>query len=292
MSAAAANLRLGSLERIGVMLHPKRDGTAVMDSVEGWARRSGATVLLPDVPLEEMAAESQLIVAAGGDGTVLHAMHLAARHRVPMLAVNLGRLGYLAAVEAGEVGAALDAIAAGDFTLERRLPLRLSIWAREAAFAFNDVVIRRLPGGAPAAIAVRVDGELFTRHWGDGLVVATATGSTGYSFSAGGPIVSPRLQAILVTPLAAHSTVQRSLLLSAGEVVELEVLLGGSGLSLELDGKRHPGISVGTNLRIETGAAPADVLRPGHAGFVAHARRKLGLVDPPELTTALEEAVK
>jgi NAD+ kinase len=123
-------------------------------------------------------------------------------------------------------------------------------------------------------------------------VAATATGSTGYSFSAGGPIVSPRLQTILVTPLAAHSALQRSLLLSAGEVVELEVLLSGCGLSLEIDGERHPGISVGTHLRIEAGTAAADVVRPGHAGFVARARRKLRLVDPPELTTALEELLQ
>jgi NAD+ kinase len=221
---------------------------------------------------------------------MLHAMRLAARHRVPMLGVNLGRLGYLASVEADEVEAALDAVAAGDYTLERRLAIRLSIWGRDTALAFNDVVIRRFPGSEPAAIAVRVDGELFTRHSGDGLVLSTATGSTGYSFSAGGPIVSPRLQTIVITPLAAHSSLQRSLLVSTGEVVELEVLRG-HGLSLEIDGGRHAGIAVGTHLRLDTDAAGADVLRPGHTGFAAHARRKLRLVDPPELTTTLEEAL-
>jgi NAD+ kinase len=287
--AAAAALPLRSLERIGVVLQPERDGAAVVDAVVGWARRRGATVLLPDVPLEERAAESGVIVAAGGDGTLLHAMRLAALHRVPLLGVNLGRLGYLAAVEADEVEAALDAIAAGDYTLERRRALRLSIWGRPTALAFNDVVIRRFPGSAPAQVALRVDGELFTRHSGDGLVVSTATGSTGYSFSAGGPIVSPRLQTILITPLAAHSPLQRSLVLSAGEVVELDVLRGGRGLSLEVDGEQHPGIAAGTQLRVGAGAAAADVVRPGHVGFVAHVRRKLRLVDPPELTTALEE---
>jgi NAD+ kinase len=169
-----------------------------------------------------------LLFAAGGDGTTLRAMHLAAPRDVPVLAINLGRLGYLADVDASRVDAALEALTRGRYTIDRWRALELRCGALEPALGFNDIVLRRTAGARPVTITVGIDGELLARYSGDGLIVATAAGSTAYSFAAGGPIVSPTLAATVVTPLAPHTTFNRPLVVSAGESVAIDVLASSS----------------------------------------------------------------
>jgi NAD+ kinase len=203
-----------------MLLHPTRDPVSTLTAVSRWAVRHDIDVLtagselrrlppgIAPVALEQLLDRVNLLFAAGGDGTALQAMHLAAPHDVPVLAINLGRLGYLADVDSSGLDAALEALARGRYTVDKWRALELHGGSREPAVGFNDVVLRRTTAARPVAIALRIEGELLARYSGDGLIVATAQGSTAYSFAAGGPIVSPTLAAAVLTPLAPHATFQ------------------------------------------------------------------------------------
>src|SRR4051812_7514237 len=202
---------MGLIATVGLVLHPERDCKGVMTSITGWARSRNAQVLgLPGeiaridgevtaVEPESLAERADLIVSLGGDGTMLRAMRLTCRQRTPILGVNLGRLGFLAEIDVPDLDAALCAIDEHRFTVETRSGLRATAGGMDSV-AFNDVVLARVPGHGLIVIEVSVEGNPFVRYAADAVVVATPTGSTAYSFSAGGPIVSPNAEGLLVTP--------------------------------------------------------------------------------------------
>ena len=224
------------MHAVGIVLHPQRDSKEAVDAILGWAARKGATVYgigdeisrlncaATAVTAEEMAKRAELIVSLGGDGTMLRAMRLADGQRAPVLGVNLGKLGFLAEVDVPDLPDALSAIDARDYSVEPRLAVD-SLVAGERVTAFNDIAVVRVPGGT-AAVSLQVGGQPFVSYAADAVVVATPTGSTAYSFSAGGPIVSPAVEALLVTPAAPHSAYNRGLVLSVTDTVTLEVLPG------------------------------------------------------------------
>jgi NAD+ kinase len=279
-----------------MLLHPTRDPVSTLTAVSRWAIRHDIDVVtagselrclppgIAPVALEQLLDRANLLFAAGGDGTALQAMHLAAPHNVPVLAINLGRLGYLADVDCTGLDAALEALARGRYTIDKWRALELRGGSREPAVGFNDVVLRRTTAARPVAIALGIDGELLARYSGDGLIVATPHGSTAYSFAAGGPIVSPALAAAVLTPLAPHATFNRSVVLSAGESVEIAVLPSSSRLSIEADGQERGDAGPGDRLRIGPSSRSARRVRVGHMGFAARARSKLRIIDAGELS--------
>ncbi len=211
------------METIGIVAHPRRNCDEVFEAITAWALDRGTklltlaeirTPLLPTVERvspDDLAVAADLVIAAGGDGTILRALSIAAPARVPVLGVNLGRLAFLAEVDPSDLTRALDAIDAHKYRVEERLALDCTwvhddaaVWTR----AFNDLVLLRSPGHGEAALAVSVDGELFARFAADGIIAATPTGSTAYTLSVGGPILSPLTSAILVTPVAPARAVQ------------------------------------------------------------------------------------
>jgi NAD+ kinase len=191
--------------------------------------------------------------------------------------------GYLADVDSSGLDAALEALARGRYTVDTWRALELRGGSREPAVGFNDVVLRRTTAARPVAIALGIEGELLERYSGDGLIVATAQGSTAYSFAAGGPIVSPVLAATVLTPLAPHATFNRPLVLSADESVEIEVLPSSSRLSIEADGQERGEAGPGDRLRIGASSLSARRVRVGHVGFAAQARSKFRIIDAGEM---------
>src|SRR5262249_12498389 len=179
---------------------------------------------IPVTP-EELGRRSDLVVSLGGDGTMLRAMRLADGQRAPVLGVNLGKLGFLAEVDVPDLPGALSAIDEKRFTVEPRLALDAVIGDKTVT-AFNDVATVRFPGEPTAVVSVRAAGHPFVSFAADAVVVATPTGSTAYSFSAGGPIVSPAVEAVLVTPAAPHAGYDRGLVLSIQDSLTLEILPG------------------------------------------------------------------
>jgi NAD+ kinase len=192
-----------------------------------------------------------------------------------VLGVNVGRLGFLAEVDLPDLGAALTAIDRHEFTIEPRTAVRTVLPGGDPVSAFNDIALVRVPGDGLAAVGITVEGRNFVNYAADAVIVATPTGSTAYSFSAGGPIVSPNVEGLLVSAAAAHSSFNRSLMLSVDEQLELDVLSTSGRLAVEVDGIIHGYASRGDKLSITPVPAAAQVIRLGGTSFYERARRKL-----------------
>jgi NAD+ kinase len=218
----------------------------------------------------------------GGDGTMLRAMRLADGQRFPVLGVNLGKLGFLAEVDVPDLPEALSAIDAHEFSTEPRLAVDAVIDERVIT-AFNDVAFVRFPGQKVGAVAVRADGHPFVSYAADAIVVATPTGSTAYSFSAGGPIVSPGVEALVVTPVAPHSAYNRGLVVSCADQLSLDILAGSGRLAVEADGIESAEVGPGDRIELHPRPGAASVVRLGHTTFYQRARRKLRLADSAEI---------
>ena len=282
------------MDVLGLVLHPERDSAEAVTAVLDWAARKGAEVLGIDTEIErlncaaaavtaaEIGQRADLLISLGGDGTMLHAMRLADRQRASVLGVNLGKLGFLAEVDVPDLPGALTAIDDHQFTVEPRLAVNAVIGG-QVETAFNDVAIVRFPGQPTAVVAVRAAGHPFVSYAADAVVVATPTGSTAYSFSAGGPIVSPEVEALLVTPAAPHSAYNRGLVLSIHDSLALEILPASGRLAVEVDGQLAAHVDVGDRIELRSRPGAAHVVRLGRTTFYERARRKLRLADSAEV---------
>jgi NAD+ kinase len=279
---------------VGLMLHPERDCGGAVASVLDWADQRGIEVLGIDTELsrlacsanpvspEEMRERADLLVSMGGDGTMLRAMRLADRQRFPVLGVNLGKLGFLAEVDVPDLPDALSAIDGRSFSTEPRLAVDAIIGDRVIT-AFNDIAFVRFPGHKTAAVAVRTAGQPFVSYAADAIVVATPTGSTAYSFSAGGPIVSPAVECLVVTPVAPHSAYNRGLVVATGDQLGLEILPSSGRLAVEADGIAAAEVGPKDRIELVSRAGAARVVRLGMTTFYQRARRKLRLTDSAEI---------
>jgi NAD+ kinase len=283
------------LRRVGAVVHPGRPAAlTVGKELVRWSADHGVELrtlddergcLGSEVPCasrEEFARGLDLVVALGGDGTLLRAVGLALRAQVPVLGVNLGRLGFLTEVEADGLAAALEAVWAGRYHVERRTTLLVhtTVEGRSVSeeVAANDVVLEKAARERLASVAVHVDGRLLARFAADGLIVASPTGSTAYSFSAGGPIVSPRLDALLLTAVAPHMVFNRSLLLHPSEHVRL-VVLPDSPVVESIDGRSVCELPPGAVVEVRRGDLDALLVRIGEADFYGLVRSKFRLAD-------------
>jgi NAD+ kinase len=282
--------------RLSLVLHPRRDVGEAVERVRSWAAAAGVALACADDPRlpseverrdeASLAHDADLVLALGGDGTMLGALRLAAPLGIPVLGANLGRLGYLTEVDGEHLGDALDALAEGSFAVERRFALRAT-WTQDGALnsrvAYNDVVLSRVPGHGQAALGLSVDGQLLVRYASDGVIAATPSGSTAYSFAAGGPIVSPQTRAMIVTPDAPHGLFNRAVVLGDDESLGIEVLPSSAPVALEVDGRLLAEVQPGWSMEVAPEPQPALVVRLGSAGFAERARRKLGITDPAAL---------
>jgi len=279
---------------VGLVLHPERDSAEAVEAVLRWATRRDIQVLGLETEIArlncaavgvseaELGRRCDLIVSLGGDGTMLRAMRLADGHQAPVLGVNLGKLGFLAEVDVPGLATALSAVDAHEFTIEPRLAVD-AVLAGHVMTAFNDVAVVRFPGHATAKLSVVAGGQPFVSYAADAIVVATPAGSTAYSFSAGGPIVSPSVEALLVTPASPHSAYNRGLVLSIRDSLALEVLPASGDLAVEVDGQLAGQAHGGDLIELRPRPGAASVVRFGHTTFYQRARRKLRLSDSAEI---------
>jgi NAD+ kinase len=282
------------MHMVGMVLHPKRDSAEAVAAVLDWAARRNIQVLGIDaeikrlncaavsVSADDLGRQSDILVSLGGDGTMLRAMRIADGNNAPVLGVNLGKLGFLAEVDVPDLPAALSAFDAKEFTIEPRLALD-AVVADQVVTAFNDVAVVRFPGRQTARVALLADGAQFVSYAADAIVVATPAGSTAYSFSAGGPIVSPAVEALLITPASPHSAYNRGLVCSVNDRLALEILPDSGDLALEVDGQVAAQLSPGDRIELRPRPGAASVVRFGRTSFYERARRKLRLTDSAEI---------
>jgi NAD+ kinase len=231
------------------------------------------------------AADCDIVVALGGDGTTLAAVRAAAPAGKPVLGVACGSLGALTATSARELTRALERVADGDWQPRRLAAIVVEAEGEETLLGVNDVVVVR-EGASQVAAEVRVDGELFIRFAGDGLVVATALGSSAYTLAAGGPVLGPSAEGLVLTPLAAHGGCCPPLVASGASRLSIEVEPGHGGARIELDGQVRARLA-----RLERRSLTVS-LRPDHATLVALGgeepmlaglRRRQVLIDSPRM---------
>ena len=254
---------------------------ATADDVE----RLGVAGVTP-VSVDEMAGSCDGIIALGGDGTLLGAMRLVSRRPVPVLGVNFGNLGFLAEVEGADLDGALSAMAAGRSTVEMRGCLVVRHGGAES-LAFNDAVVARVPGEGLVEATLLVAGRRYGRYRCDSLILATPMGSTAYNYAAGGPVVSPGVEGILVTPSAPMNGISRSVLLGPDEPLRLE--LTGGRPAFELDGVLVGRLDAGEELEVEWRPDAGRLVRIEGSQAAARSRVKLSLLDLPLLPQELLE---
>jgi NAD+ kinase len=269
------------------LLRPEAIEVAEVTAVWLIAEGHRAVVLAPagdrPPPLEgALVATLDLAVSLGGDGTMLRTVDLVAACGVPVLGVNLGHLGFLTEVDAGDLHAALKRFLAGDYRLDERMMLAVEVipaaGPRQVTTALNDAVLQRLTSGHTVRLAVAVNGEPFLSYAADSMIVATATGSTAYNLSARGPIASPRARVMLLTPVAAHMLFDRPLLLAPDEMISLEVI-GDPQAELVVDGQSRGLLGCGDIIRCRAGDYDARLVTFGLRDFHHILKQKFGLAD-------------
>lgn len=231
------------MERVGVLVHPTRSVQNAVEILQRWTEDRGLRLVQipsgeqpPVAPSGEVSA-CDLVIALGGDGTMLRALHAAARTGTPVLGVACGSLGVLTTVPEDDLRAALDRVAAGDW-LARHLPaLDVGVGGAHVARAINDLVLARR-GGTQLVVDLCVDGELYVRMAGDGIVVATPVGSSAYSMAAGGSLLAAGTNAFVCTPLAMHGGCAPPLVVPDDREVTIEIHPGHGGFDLGVDGFR------------------------------------------------------
>lgn len=220
--------------------------------------------------------EPDLVVALGGDGTVLRAAQIAHGSNALLLGINLGSVGYLTETDAAGGGDAIARIFAGDFSIETRLMLDCSVDDGDRFVALNEVLVDRA-GRHLVKIAVEVDGEYLATFNADGALVATPTGSTAYALSAGGPIVSPRTECLIVVPVSPHMIFARPFVLAPDARVTMQVTTEGADATLSIDGSIGCAAPRGTVLSVRRHERPLSVVRLGGPDFIQRLRIKLDL---------------
>lgn len=274
--------------------HQRVDAVALVDASIEWLRHHGhrpvmtlddVTAVQPGsvVDVFDPTGDIDLALSIGGDGTVLRTVHLLDGRPVPVMGVNVGLLGYLTEVEPPGVAPALERFFAGDHEIDTRMMLAVSVRRSTGEVevvrrALNEASLEKQEAGHTVRLLVHIDGAPFTSYQADGLIVATPTGSTAYSLSARGPVVSPRHRALLMTPVSPHMLFDRSLVLDPEEEVVVEVT-GHRCVELAVDGQRVATLGLGDAVIVGPATREAHFVRLAPRRFHQILKAKFGLSD-------------
>jgi NAD+ kinase len=288
------------MANVAFVTHPERpEAVALAGRMGTWLRDRGHQVRAAEGHAQPLVTDTgteddiDLAVSFGGDGTMLRAVELASPAGVPVLGVNLGHLGYLTEVEPAGLQAALERFLAGDYGVEERMTLQVVVYGGASAadveegrtsptqslVALNEMVVeKKVPPGHTVRLAASIADRPFITYVADGILVATPTGSTAYNLSARGPIVSPHLRALIVTPVSPHMLFDRPLVLGPSETVRLELLSGGPAV-LVVDGSCLEHLEPGDAVVCRAGPHPARLVTFGRRDFHSILKAKFNLTD-------------
>jgi len=277
--------------------HTRGEIAQLLVDLEAWCAKHGHQLwMLPadaiargfeHLASERAAMDADIVLSLGGDGTVLRAVHLLDGAPVPILGVNVGTLGYLTEIEPSECIASLQRWAEGrqdkDFIIDKRMMLSVLLKRADGSTdlswrALNEAVLEKQQSGHTVWLDVVINSELFATYSADGLIVSTPTGSTAYSMSARGPVVSPRHRALLVTPVSPHMLFDRALVLDPHESLLIEVV-GTRPVDMALDGRKVMSLTQGDVVSFAPDTCTAEFLRFKTPKFHQIVRTKFGLGD-------------
>ena len=277
---------------VGMVVHRDRTeaGLLAKRAIE-WLDERGHTVRLPADDAEALGLDDlacpddrlcealDLAVSLGGDGTMLRTVELVAEAGVPILGINVGRLGYLPECEPDDLEGALERFFTGDYVLEERMTLDVRTGGKHPSIlALNEAWLEKTVPGHTVHMRLSIAGSPFTTYAADGLIVSTPTGSTAYNLSVRGPIVSPTLGAMIIKPVSPHQLFDFPLVVSPDEEVRVEVLEGRTA-TLLVDGRNIGELVPGDAITCRGGAHPARLVRFGERDFHQILKAKFGLTD-------------
>lgn len=278
------------IRRVGICLkHDQPQAAALVRGLRDWLVERGLEVGLdaqcaamcdaPAEPVAELAASCDLIVSLGGDGTLLSVAREVDTHRVPILGVNLGTLGFLTEVNSEELYDALERVLDGRASVVPRMRLDVVVerGGRELGryLALNEAVVDKDSLSRMIDLRVAADGQRVTNYHADGLIVATPTGSTAYSLSAGGPLILPGTDVMVLTPICPHALTQRPLVMPQSVEIEIEVHSRESTVSLTVDGQQGLALEDGDRVRIRRAEHAAEIVASPHRNRYEILRTKL-----------------
>lgn len=275
--------------KVLLVLHPARhEAVALAATARTWLEAHGHEVAVYDDSLPE-DAEVDFAISLGGDGTMLRTVQLALRRGAPVLGINLGRMGYLAEVEPAGLEPALARIVKGDYVVQERMVLEVEVDAGARSLpagaappprllALNEVIVEKTAPGHTIRVAVAIGGRPFLNYVADGLLACTPTGSTAYNLSARGPVVSPQLRAIVLTPVAPHLVFDRSLVLEPEEGVEM-TLIDGHAAAAVIDGTILVPLAPGARVTCRAAEETAKLVTFGDFDFHTVLRSRFSLTD-------------
>jgi len=285
-------------KRLGIIVNVLRpEARPLMNSIEQWAKDHGWTIVScheidmdanPDFkgfPRGTINGDMDLLLALGGDGTMLTSVRSVAEFNIPVLGVNLGSLGFLTVVPLDRCTESLDRIAKGDYTIEDRLMLEVAEpgSGEDRWSALNDIVLMKAGMARMASLTIRCDDEFVTTLAGDGVIIATPTGSTAYSLSSGGPIVMPTMRGFLITPISPHTLAQRPMVFDEGTRVEITVESLVGEAMLTADGQLARYLEEGATITIRTSPNAARLIAFRDRSFFRILREKLNWGIGPSL---------
>jgi len=280
-----------TIEKVGIIANTAKEGSGGYTvALRKWLRERGLEVYLEGGIAAEIGLlepeksglwiDADLIVVFGGDGTILRTARLLSERDVPIIGVNLGVFGYLTEVNLDEMYSALEEILSGNFQVERRMMLHAEILngdtLLQAGSVLNDVVINRGNLSRLVELETAVDGNYLTTFKADGLIVATPTGSTAYSLAAGGPIVFPELDSIIINPICPHTLTNRPVILPEDVVVEVILNTREPGATVTMDGQISFPITYKDRVLIKRSEQVTKLVSSPHRGYLEILRTKLG----------------
>ena len=285
------------MSTFGLVVHEQRDQAAdIAAAAVAWLTSSGHTVCLPQAdalrlgrpdlgrPSDRFAADLDVVVSIGGDGTILRTVDLVAAHDVPFIGINVGQLGYLTEVDPADWKTAIERWIGGDSSIDERMLLSVRVESETGSrppvrtMALNEAVLEKTPMGHTVRMDVLLDDHFFTTYVADGLIVATPTGSTAYSFSARGPIVAPHHRALLLTPVSPHMLFDRTLVLEPTTEIRLKVC-GHRPATLSVDGRNLAELDEGDSVVCGAADHSARFVTFGDRDFHQIVKAKFGLED-------------
>ncbi len=251
------------MKRIGILYHPLREKARdLSQSVEEFLSSKGVSSWRCSAWDEDKAkprvAGTELILSIGGDGTILHSARIVASVSVPIVGINLGRLGFITEIDGNEVFSHLPGLLKGKGWIEERAMLEAQV-ADRSLHALNDVVLHSVAVRL-VNLEAKIDGTVLTTYRADGVIVATATGSTSYSLASGGPILHPQSREIVLQPVSCHLGLSRALILPPQSTVDLKIARGEK-VVLSIDGQVELPLSAGENVRVKVSPYVARFLR-------------------------------
>jgi len=271
-----------SMKRIGIRINKDKVKQSEYNELAGWLKERGVQVVTVRDVTQGLPKKLDLLIVMGGDGTLLGGARAAASEGVPIMGIDFGGLGFLSEIKFSESKKALSKILAGDFQIEERMMLEADIECggkceKKEIPAVNDVVITK-NSGRMLRLKVFINDDYFTEFPGDGVIVSSATGSTAYSLSAGGPIVAPNLDVILLTSICPHTLFERSLVTGGCDVIRTELPKARRDVIMIVDGQEEFLLDPGGVVTVRRGPHPVRYVRVKPSRFLSTMREKFHLL--------------